>query len=140
MLNTYLKEYLVSGLALTKLPFLSLGRQEITFQINLGKFKTVTAVATQGRNRGVQYVKTYRLAFSRQEGEWFYYKENGKVKVSQGGQICSCALSSYVGKTNVSRCSHTRTRALGQRKCYLQKFTQLRAFKSIQDTYNLLNI
>lgn len=51
-------------------------------QINLGKLNTVTAVATQGRYRGAALVKSYLLAFSRQEGEWFYYKEHGKVKVS----------------------------------------------------------
>ena len=54
------------------------------FQIHLGKvFKTITAVATQGRYRGSEYIRTYQLAFSRWEGEWFYYKENGKDKVRE---------------------------------------------------------
>jgi len=51
-------------------------------QVNLGKLNTVTAVATQGKYRGTASVRSYRLAFSRQEGEWFYYKEQGEVKVS----------------------------------------------------------
>ena len=51
-------------------------------QVNLGKLNTVTAVATQGERRGTAFVRSYQLAFSRQEGEWFYYKEHGEVKVS----------------------------------------------------------
>ena len=58
------------------------GRKEIFFQIHLGSaFKTVTAVATQGRYQTASYVRTYRLAFSRMGDEWFYYKENGETKV-----------------------------------------------------------
>ena len=57
------------------------GRDKFILQIDLGHFKTVAAVATQGRYRGTHFVRIYRLAFSRLEGEWFYYKENGEVKV-----------------------------------------------------------
>ncbi|KAL9983324.1 hypothetical protein ACROYT_G005476 [Oculina patagonica] len=60
------------------------GQEEVTLQINLGQVRIVTAVASQGRHRISSYVRTYRLAFSRHEGEWFYYKETGKVKDMQG--------------------------------------------------------
>ncbi|XP_022786019.1 uncharacterized protein LOC111326318 [Stylophora pistillata] len=60
------------------------GRDKFILQIDLGHFKTVAAVATQGRYRGSHFVRIYRLAFSRLEGEWFYYKENGEVKEIQG--------------------------------------------------------
>ena len=66
-------------------------RREVFFEIHLGQvFKTIAAVATQGRYRGYEYIRTYQLAFSREEGEWFYYKENGENKVHKlqcGGLI-----------------------------------------------------
>lgn len=73
-------------------------------QINLGELNTVTAVATQGRYRGAALVKSYLLAFSRQEGEWFYYKEHGKVKVSSFS-ACNCDTHpvSYKAITSITR-------------------------------------
>lgn len=51
-------------------------------QIDLGyASKTVTAIATQGHYSSWAFVQAYLLIFSRREGEWFYYKEGGVIKV-----------------------------------------------------------
>ena len=51
-------------------------------QVDLGdQFTTVTRIATQGRN-GAQYgqwVTKYQLQYSNEEGNFQYYKEQGKA-------------------------------------------------------------
>ena len=52
------------------------------FQVDFGSFTKVTGLATQGRQDGNWWVKTYSLSFS-YEGVFFeYYKENNVKKVS----------------------------------------------------------
>ena len=68
----------------------------MVLQVDLGKLNTVTAVATQGRYRGKALVRSYQMAFSRQEGEWFYYKEHGEVKVSSFSALNCKAISTII--------------------------------------------
>lgn len=53
-------------------------------QVDLGKIKSVTAVATQGRDKYYEHVKSYELAFSKDGVRWNRYKENGRVRVLPG--------------------------------------------------------
>ena len=64
------------------------GRSEMFLQIDLGyASKTVTAIATQGHYSSWAFVQAYLLIFSRLEGEWFYYKEGGVIKVIKNLKI-----------------------------------------------------
>ncbi|XP_078364915.1 uncharacterized protein LOC144649315 isoform X2 [Oculina patagonica] len=53
-------------------------------QVDLGKIKFVTAVATQGRDKYYEHVKSYELAFSKDGERWNRYKENGRIRVLPG--------------------------------------------------------
>ncbi|XP_068693880.1 uncharacterized protein [Montipora foliosa] len=53
-------------------------------QVDLGKIKFVTAVATQGRDKYFEHVKSYELAFSKDGQRWNHYKENGRRRVLPG--------------------------------------------------------
>ncbi|XP_067054194.1 uncharacterized protein [Acropora muricata] len=53
-------------------------------QVDLGKIKFVTAVATQGRDKFFEHVKSYELAFSKDGHRWNHYKENGRTRILQG--------------------------------------------------------
>jgi len=53
-------------------------------QVDLGKIKFVTAVATQGRDKYFEHVKSYELAFSKDGQRWIHYKENGRIRVLPG--------------------------------------------------------
>ena len=50
-------------------------------QIDLGKERVVTKLATQGRFQHTQWVKSYKILFSSDGTTWKEYKENGFVKV-----------------------------------------------------------
>jgi hypothetical protein len=50
-------------------------------QIDLGRRKRITAVATQGRFRYYEHVKTFKLSYSRDGKKWQYIEENGRDKV-----------------------------------------------------------
>lgn len=53
-------------------------------QVDLGKIKFVTAVATQGRDKYFEHVKSYELAFSKDGQRWNKYKEDGRFRVLPG--------------------------------------------------------
>ncbi|XP_028409996.1 uncharacterized protein LOC114532645 isoform X2 [Dendronephthya gigantea] len=53
-------------------------------QIDLGRPRTITAVATQGRYRFYEHVKTFKLSYSRKGKKWKYIQENEKDKVFKG--------------------------------------------------------
>ena len=50
-------------------------------QIDLGKEKLLTKLATQGRPFFDQWVRSYKILFSSDGKSWKEYKENGSVKV-----------------------------------------------------------
>ena len=50
-------------------------------QIDLGKEKLLTKLATQGRPSMDQWVRSYKILFSSDGTSWKEYKENGTVKV-----------------------------------------------------------
>ncbi|KAK3745582.1 hypothetical protein QZH41_016224 [Actinostola sp. cb2023] len=53
-------------------------------QVDLGSVKVITAVATQGRDKFFEHVKSYQLGFSN-DGKTFYtYKEKGRNRILQG--------------------------------------------------------
>ena len=63
------------------------------FQVDFGSFTKVTGVATQGRQDGAWWVKTYSLSFS-YEGVFFEdYKESDITKVSGMGNNSSKQLT-----------------------------------------------
>lgn len=51
-------------------------------QIDLGSMAKVTGIATQGRNTGNQYVKTYILQYSNDGKKFRNYKSYGRLRVS----------------------------------------------------------
>ncbi|KAJ7348765.1 hypothetical protein OS493_039188, partial [Desmophyllum pertusum] len=53
-------------------------------RIDLGQTKTITGIATQGRDVFVEHVKKYELAFSTDGTNFKNYEENGKSKVFDG--------------------------------------------------------
>lgn len=59
-------------------------KKEQWLQVDLGKIKFVTAVATQGRDKYYEHVKSYELAFSKDGQRWNRYKENGRIRVLPG--------------------------------------------------------
>ncbi|KAJ7348797.1 hypothetical protein OS493_038999, partial [Desmophyllum pertusum] len=53
-------------------------------RIDLGQTKTITGIATQGRDVFVEHIKKYELAFSTDGTNFKNYEENGKSKVFDG--------------------------------------------------------
>ena len=53
-------------------------------QVDLKRFARVTKVATQGRSDAKQYVTSYAVAYSPDGRRWTPYKENSRLKVSNG--------------------------------------------------------
>ncbi|XP_058942463.2 zinc metalloproteinase nas-8-like [Pocillopora verrucosa] len=53
-------------------------------RIDLGQMKTITGIATQGRDVFVEHVKKYELAFSTDGTNFQNYQENGGSKVFDG--------------------------------------------------------
>ena len=51
-------------------------------QIDLGKEKLLTKLATQGRPSLDQWVRSYKILFCSDGASWKEYKENGAVKVN----------------------------------------------------------
>ena len=51
-------------------------------QIDLGKEKLLTKLATQGRPSFDHWVRSYKILFSLDGTNWKEYKENGVVKVT----------------------------------------------------------
>lgn len=47
-------------------------------QVDLGKYRVVTGIATQGRNIGYQWVTSYDLEYSEDGVTFVYYKEEGQ--------------------------------------------------------------
>ena len=51
-------------------------------QIDLGKERVVSKIATQGRPSDDQWVTSYKLLFSSDGANWNEYQNNGVVKVN----------------------------------------------------------
>ena len=49
--------------------------------VNLGSLFTITRIATQGRNDKDQWVKSYRMDYSKYGLSWIHYVEDGRVRV-----------------------------------------------------------
>ena len=50
-------------------------------QIDFGNRKRITALATQGRDKYFEHVKSYSLSFSNDGSSWYDYREGGEKKV-----------------------------------------------------------
>ena len=60
------------------------GKMNSWFQVDLGKFATVTGIATQGCCKANEWITSYRVSYSAHGKKWTTYKESGgKTKVSQ---------------------------------------------------------
>ena len=53
-------------------------------KIDLGRTRKITAVATQGRFRYYEHVKTFKLSYSRDGRRWRFCVENGRAKEFKG--------------------------------------------------------
>ena len=51
-------------------------------QVDFEALARLTGAATQGRHDADQWVKSYRIAFSKDGSNYYYYKERGVVKVA----------------------------------------------------------
>ena len=57
-------------------------KRDTYLQIDFGRIKKITALATQGRDVYFEHVKSYRLSFSKDRSTWDMYHEQRNVKVS----------------------------------------------------------
>ena len=52
-----------------------------SFQVNLGQLYNIRGVATQGRHDANQWVTSFSLAYTADDFNWIYIRENSQVKV-----------------------------------------------------------
>lgn len=52
-----------------------------SLQVKLGRLYNVRGVATQGRHDTNQWVKSFSLAYTADDFNWVYIRENSQVKV-----------------------------------------------------------
>ena len=55
--------------------------QSHLFQVNLGQLHSVKGVATQGRHDADQWVTSFSLAYTADDFNFVYIRENSQVKV-----------------------------------------------------------
>ena len=51
------------------------------FKVNLGRLFNIGGVATQGRHDSSQWVTSFSLAYTADDFNWVYIRENSQVKV-----------------------------------------------------------
>ena len=56
-------------------------KESISFQVNLGQLHSIRGVATQGRHDANQWVTSFSLAYTADDFNWVYIRENSQVKV-----------------------------------------------------------
>jgi len=56
-------------------------KESISFQVNLGQLHNIRGVATQGRHDADQWVISFSLAYTADDFNWVYIRENSQVKV-----------------------------------------------------------
>ena len=61
--------------------FQSLPLVKLQFQVKLGRMFNIRGVATQGRHDDNQWVTSFSLAYTADDFNWVYIRENSQVKV-----------------------------------------------------------
>ena len=56
-------------------------KEFISSQVNLGQLHNIRGVATQGRHDANQWVTSFSLAYTADDFNWVYIRENSQVKV-----------------------------------------------------------
>jgi len=56
-------------------------KESISSQVNLGQLHNIRGVATQGRHDANQWVTSFSLAYTADDFNWVYIRENSQVKV-----------------------------------------------------------
>ena len=56
-------------------------KESLLFQVNLGQLHNIRGVATQGRHDADQWVTSFSLAYTADDFNWVYIRENSQVKV-----------------------------------------------------------
>ena len=56
-------------------------KESISFQVNLGQLHSIRGVTTQGRHDANQWVTSFSLAYTADDFNWVYIRENSQVKV-----------------------------------------------------------
>ena len=64
--------------------FQSLPLVKLQFQVKLGRMFNIRGVATQGRHDSNQWVTSFSLAYTADDFNWVYIRENSQVKVLTG--------------------------------------------------------
>ncbi|CAH1233803.1 TLL1 [Branchiostoma lanceolatum] len=72
-------------------------------QVDLGRTKRITGVATQGRHRQFEHVKSYNLAFSHDSRTWYDYMEGGYKKTFEGNCDHLTAVTNGVAEPLTAR-------------------------------------
>ncbi|XP_078598280.1 uncharacterized protein LOC144874226 isoform X4 [Branchiostoma floridae x Branchiostoma japonicum] len=72
-------------------------------QIDLGRTKRITGVATQGRPKQFEHVKSYNLAYSHDSRTWYDYMEGGYVKTFEGNCDHLTAVTNRVSEPLTAR-------------------------------------
>ncbi|XP_046862284.1 coagulation factor V-like isoform X2 [Xenia sp. Carnegie-2017] len=72
-------------------------------QVDFGKVKIITGVATQGSCIGVGFQKTYTFSYSNDGKNWSPYKENGSIKIFQANSNTAGIVKNYLSTPIKSR-------------------------------------
>ncbi|XP_078681974.1 uncharacterized protein LOC144916625 isoform X10 [Branchiostoma floridae x Branchiostoma belcheri] len=72
-------------------------------QVDLGRTKRITGVATQGRHKQFEHVKSYKLAYSHDSRTWYDYMEGGHPKVFDGNCDHLTAVTNHVREPLTAR-------------------------------------
>ena len=54
----------------------------LQFQVKLGRMFNIRGVATQGRHDSGQWVTSFSLAYTADDFNWVYIRENSQIKVN----------------------------------------------------------
>ncbi|XP_046862160.1 lactadherin-like isoform X1 [Xenia sp. Carnegie-2017] len=72
-------------------------------QVDFGKVKIITGVATQGSCIGIGFQKTYTFSYSNDGKNWSPYKENGSIKIFQANSNTTGIVKNYLSTPIKSR-------------------------------------
>ena len=56
-------------------------KESLSLQVNLGQLHNIRGVATQGRHDADQWATSFSLAYTADDFNWVYIRENSQVKV-----------------------------------------------------------
>jgi len=71
------------------------------FQVKLGHMFNIRGVATQGRHDSDQWVTSFSLAYTADDFNWVYIRENSQIKVNLERMIVRPSFKLYLHNVNI---------------------------------------